>query len=112
MTDTAISLTLDGTPDLPSAILQALYRITGRSTVELRRSIQGRQPLLTAALFGNDHIDVVPRLEKTIDYLTDLGLPFVLHEHAAGDRDEIDLATLHAILEGSDGAEDTDGRPA
>ncbi|AUG28603.1 hypothetical protein JVX92_11525 [Microbacterium hominis] len=103
MTDTAISLTLDGTPDLPSAILQALYRITGRSTVELRRSIQGRQPLFTAALFGNAHIDVVPRLEKTIDYLTDLGLPFTLHEHVDGDRDEIDLATLHAILGGADG---------
>lgn len=103
MTDNAISLTLDGTPDLPSAILQALYRITGRSTVELRRSIQSQEPLFTAALFGNDHIDVVPRLEKAIDYLTDLGLPFTLHERVDGDSDELDLATLRAILEGAGG---------
>jgi len=102
MSDDAISLTLDGTPDLPSTILQALYRITGRSTVELRRSIQNGEPLFTAALFGNDHIDVVPRLEKTIGYLTEIGLPFVLDEHIDGARDRIDLATLHAILEGTD----------
>jgi hypothetical protein len=103
MTDDAISLTLDGEPDLPSAILQAIYRITGRSTVELRRSIQNHEPLFTAALFGNDHIDVVPRLEKTIAYLTELGMPFTLHEHVDGTRGEIDLATLRNILEGTDG---------
>jgi len=102
MSDDALSLTLDGTPDLPSAILQALYRITGRSTVELRRSIQNGEPVFTAELFGNDHIEVVPRLEKTIDYLTEIGLPYVLDEHLDGKRDRIDLTTLRAILEGTD----------
>lgn len=117
MPDATISLTVDGAPDLPSAILQALYRITGRSTVELRRSIQRGEPLVTAALFGREHIDVVPRLEKTIAYLDDLGLPFVLHEQIDGERDRIDRATLRSILEGDEpGDSDSDdldrGAPA
>ncbi len=100
MPDTAISLTLDGTPDLPSAILQALYRITGRSTVELRRSIQHRQPVFIAALFDNDHIDTVPRLEKVLTYLTEIGLTLTVHEHVDGTAEEISLVTLQEILEG------------
>lgn len=104
MPDIAISLTLAGTPDLPSAILQALYRITGRSTVELRRSIQQRDPFFTAALFGTDHIDAVPRLEKAIAYLTEHGLAFTVEEHEDGVRTPIDLETLRQILEGSDGS--------
>ncbi|AXA96293.1 hypothetical protein [Microbacterium sp. PM5] len=103
MPDDAISLTLDGTPDLPSAILQTLYRLTGRSTVEMRLGIQRHEPIFTAALFGPDHIDVVPRLEKTISYLDELGLPFVLHAQFDGERDEIDRTTLRDILEGDGG---------
>ncbi|WP_433719149.1 hypothetical protein [Microbacterium laevaniformans] len=103
MPDDAISLTLDGTPDLPSAILQTLHRLTGRSTVEMRLCIQRHEPLFTAALFGPDHIDVVPRLEKTIAYLDELGLPFALHAQFDGERDDIDRATLRSILEGDGG---------
>jgi hypothetical protein len=99
MSDTAISVTLDGTPDLPSAPLQALYRITGRSTVELRGAIRGGKPVYTASLFGAEHITVAPRLEKTIAYLTDVGLPFVLTETVDGEDAPIDLATLSEILE-------------
>lgn len=99
MSDTAISVTLDGSPDLPSAPLQALYRITGRSTVELREAIRRGRPVYTASLFGPAHITVVPRLEKTIAYLTEAGLPFALTESADGEDAPIDLATLHEILE-------------
>lgn len=101
MTDESLSITLDGRPDFPSAVLQALYRITGRSTVELRRSILAGAPVYTAALFGPAHIDVVPRLEKTIAYVTELGAPFTLHESAGGERTAISLATLREILDAS-----------
>lgn len=103
MPDNALSVTLNDTPDLPSAVLQALYRITGRSSGELRRSILAGEPVYTAALFGNDHIDVVPRLEKTIAYLDELGLSFILHAHLDGERDEVSRETLRSILEGAEG---------
>lgn len=107
MTDLSISITLDGAPDLPSERLQALYRITGRSTVELRESILARRPAYTARLFGREHLDVVPRLEKTIAYLTDAGIPFTLTESGedAASPDAaapIDLATLRDILSAPD----------
>lgn len=103
MHDNALSIVLDGTPDLPSAILQALYRITGRSTVELRRDILAGEAVYTAPLFGTDHIDVVPRLEKTIAYLTDVGAPFRIVEWVDGVSDEISADTMRDILEGTDG---------
>lgn len=103
MSDLALSLTLDGTPDLPSAPLQALYRITGRSTVELREAIASGDPIYTAALFGNDHIQVVPRLEKTIAYLTEHGLAFTVTESHDGEDAPISLATMREILEVSSG---------
>ena len=104
MTDLAISLTLDGAPDLPSAVLQALYRITGRSTVELRHAIRDRAPLYTAALFGAEHITAAPRLEKTIAFLDEHALAFSLTETADGVEAPIDRATLRAILEPGDGS--------
>lgn len=103
MSDTSLSLILDSTPDLPSAILQALYRTSGRSTVELRRSIQRREPIFTVTLFGNDHIMVVPRFEKTAAYLAEIGLPFTVHENVDGVSGEISLETMRNILEGADG---------
>ena len=104
MTDLAISLTLDGSPDLPSAALQALYRITGRSTVELRHAIRDRTPLVTARLFGAEHITTAPRLEKTIAFLDEHGLAFALTETVDGLASPIDRATLRAILERGDGS--------
>jgi hypothetical protein len=98
----ALSVTIDGAPDLPNEPLKALYRLTGRSTVELRRSILAGEPVYTAALFGNDHIDVVPRLEKTIDYLTGLGLPFTVHEWVDGESEEIPLETMREIIDVAD----------
>ncbi|GAA3037827.1 hypothetical protein [Microbacterium dextranolyticum] len=103
MPDNALSLQLDGTPEPPAAFLQVLYRLTGRSTVEMRRSILAGEPFYTVPLFGPEHITVVPRLEKTIDYLTEQRVPFRLVEWIDGERDEISLDTLREILEVTNG---------
>lgn len=101
--DNALSITLAGAPDLPGEVYAALYRITGRSTVELRRAVRATSPVYSAPLFGSDHLSVVPRLEKTATYLDDLGLPFVVHEWVDGDAVEITRETMREILEGTDG---------
>ena len=100
--ENALSLTVAGTPDYPSEVLKALYRITGRSTVELRNSIRAGEPVYTAALFGKDHIEVVPRLEKTAAYLDEIGAAFVVHEWADGTREEISRTVMQEIIEAAD----------
>jgi hypothetical protein len=102
-TESALSITLDGTPDLPGEILKALYRITGRSTLELRRSILASEPVYTATLFSNDHVHVVPRLEKVVGYVESLGLTFTVQEWVNGAPELIELETMRAILQASDG---------
>lgn len=104
--DNALSLTIDGAPDLPAEVLKALYRVTGRSSVELRRSILAGRPVYTAALFGDDHLAVVPRLERVADYLQSVGLPFTVHEQVDGRSDEITLETMREIVGGAGGGED------
>ncbi|MDQ7879001.1 hypothetical protein Q9R08_13505 [Microbacterium sp. QXD-8] len=96
--DNALSLTIAGTPDFGSEVLKSLYRITGRSSVELRRAIRDGEPLYTAALFGTDHIQVVPRLEKTADYLSRLGVPFTVHEWVNGEPEEISVEVMRQII--------------
>ncbi len=103
MSDLALSLTLDGTPDLPSAPLQALYRITGRSTVELREAILSGRPVYTVGLFGGDHIHVVPRFEKTLAFLIEHGLAFTVTESHDGEDATISLDTMREILEAPTG---------
>lgn len=95
----ALSLIVEGTPDFPSEVLKALYRITGRSSVELRNSLRAGEPVYTAALFGNDHIDVVPRLEKTVAYLDEIGVPFVIEKWADGEREQISREVMGEIIE-------------
>jgi hypothetical protein len=102
MSQSALSLTIAGTPDFGSEVLKSLYRLTGRSTVELRRAIRAGEPVFTAELFGREHIDAVPRLEKTADYLDGLGIAFVVHELVDGERDEISLQVMREILESAD----------
>jgi hypothetical protein len=103
--ENALSLTIAGTPDLPGEVLKALYRITDRSTVELRRAIRDGEPVYRAALFGTDHLEVVPRLEKTADYLDGLGLSFTIHEWIDGERvGEISVETMREIIESADDA--------
>lgn len=102
--DDALSITIAGAPDFGSEVLKALYRITGRSSDELRRAILSGEPVYAASLFGDDHLRVVPRLEQTVAYLTACGIPFVVHEWAEGEREEIRLDVMHEILEsGGDG---------
>jgi hypothetical protein len=96
--DSALSITIDGTPDLPGEVLGALYRITGRSRDELRRSILAGEPVYSADLFGPDHHEVAPRLEKACDYLAGLGLGMIAHERVDGQTDEITLDTMREIL--------------
>jgi hypothetical protein len=100
--ENALSLTVTGTPDFPSEVLKAMYRLTGRSTVELRNAIRAGEPVYIVALFGTDHLDVVPRLEKTVDYLDGLGIPFVVHEWIDGARDQISVETMREIIESAD----------
>jgi hypothetical protein len=101
--ENALSLTIVGTPDFAGDVLKALYRITGRSTVELRGSIRAGEPVYTAALFGNDHIEVVPRLEKTAAYLDEIGVPFVVEEWTDGQRDVISRDVMRQIIDAADG---------
>ena len=101
--ENALSLTIDGTPDFGSEVLKSLYRITGRSTGELRRAIRAGAPVYTAGLFGNDHIQVVPRLEKTADYLDSLGITFTVHEWADGAREQISIDVMRQIIQSADG---------
>lgn len=99
----ALSLSIPGSPDLGGEIIKALYRLTGRSSVELRRALQAGTPIFTAPLFGNEHIDVVPRLEKTVDYLHGLGIGFAIHEWTDGERAEISVEVMREIIEAADG---------
>ena len=96
--DHTLALTLVERPDLPSATLQALYRITGRSTVELRHAIQGGDALYTAPLFGREHIEVVPRLEKSMAFLAEHGLAYTITESYDGVDQLITIDTLREIL--------------
>src|SRR6478735_974382 len=101
--ENALSLIIAGTPDFGSEVLKSLYRITGRSTVELRRAIRDGEPVYAAGLFGNDHIQIVPRLEKTADYLDSLGITFTVHEWADGAREQISIDVMRQIIQSADG---------
>lgn len=101
--ENALSLTIDGSPHFGSEVLASLFRLTQRSTPELRRAIAAGEPVYVAALFGNDHIEVVPRLEKTADYLTGLGVPFTVHEWIGDDREEITVEVMREILAAAEG---------
>ena len=101
--ENALSLTIVGSPDFGIEVLKSLYRITGRSTVELRRAILAGDPVYTAALFGNDHIHVVPRLEKTIGFLDEHGVSYIVHELIDGESQEITLGTMREIVAGAEG---------
>ncbi len=96
--DNSLSVTLSGVSDLPADALKALYRVTGRSTVELREAIRAGEPVYAASLFGRDHIQVAPRLERTVSLLEQWGLAFSIHENADGERDEIPVETMREIL--------------
>ncbi|WP_296194608.1 hypothetical protein [uncultured Microbacterium sp.] len=100
LSSTALSVSLEGPVTLPTEALKALYRITGRSSVELRLALAAGEPVYRANLFGRDHIEQLPRLERTLAFFTEHGLPVVLHEWVDGEAEPIDTETLHAIISG------------
>lgn len=99
----SLSITLDGRPDLLAVRLKELYGITGRSSDALRRAIAAGEPIYSAALFGNDHIDVAPRLEKTIAFCERHGLGFRIEETYDGATEEIGVDVMRDILKSAEG---------
>ena len=99
----SLSITLDGAPDLLAIQLKELYGITGRSSDALRRSIAAGAPIYSAELFGNDHIAVVPRLEKTVAFCERQGLRFRVEETYDGVTEEIGVEGMRNILESAEG---------
>lgn len=99
----ALAIVIDGAPDLPAVLLKELYGITRRPGVELRRAIFAGEPVYSAELFGNDHIDVVPRLEKTVAFCERLRLPFRVLETYDGDTEVIGVDVMRNILDAAQG---------
>lgn len=79
--------------------LRELYHITGRSSVELSSAILTDRNVYAAELFGNDHVAVAPRLEKTVGFCLRHGLRFRIEETYEGETAKIDLMTMRDILE-------------
>jgi len=102
MTDSpSLAIVLDSRPDLPAILLKELYGVTGRSSDELHRAIAAGAPVYSAELFGNDHIEVVPRLEKTVAFCERLKLPFHVEETYDGETEVIGLDVMRNILDSS-----------
>lgn len=99
----SIAIILESSPHLPPPLLKELYRITGRSSTELSSAILAGANVYAAELFGNDHVEVAPRLEKTVGFCERNGLNFHVEETYEGVTSRIDLATMRSILESSDG---------
>lgn len=99
----SLAIFLDGTPPLTADQLTELYRITGRARVELRNAISAGAPLYSAELFGNDHIDVAPRLEKTVDFCLRHDLAFRIEETYDGETETIPLEVMRSVLDAAQG---------
>lgn len=101
--ENALSLTIVDPSGVTPDALKQLYRITGRSSVELRDAILAGTPVYSAPLFGNDHIQVVPRLERTAALLDELGIRYTVHEWAEGEVEEISVELMRQIIESAEG---------
>lgn len=95
----SLAIIIEGSPHLSPQQLKELYRITGRSSGELSAAIHAGGDVYAAELFGNDHVEVAPRLEKTAGFCERNGLVFRVEETYEGDTGQIDLATMRNILE-------------
>lgn len=98
----SIAIFIEGSPQLPPPLLKELYGITGRSTVELSSAMIAGRNVYAAELFGNDHVEVAPRLEKTAAFCERNGLSFRVEEVYEGETSRIDAAAMRDILEASD----------
>lgn len=99
----SIAIIITGSAHLPPAMLKELYGITGRSSVELHSAIVAGANVYAAELFGNDHVEVAPRLEKTVDFCERNALAFRVEETYAGETAQIDVVTMRSILEAAGG---------
>ncbi|WP_307363727.1 hypothetical protein [Microbacterium murale] len=95
----SIAIIIEGSPHLPPPLLKELYGITGRSSVELSSAIIAGRNVYAAALFGNDHVEVAPRLEKTAVFCERNHLRFRVEETYENEISRIDVATMRGILE-------------
>jgi hypothetical protein len=95
----SIAIIIEGRPRLAPLLLRELYGITGRSSGELSSAILAGDAVYSADLFGNDHVDVAPRLEKTVSFCERNDLGFRIEETYDGETARIDLATMRSILE-------------
>lgn len=99
----SLTIYIDGAPHLSPLLLKELYRITGRSSVELRAAILAGEVVYSAELFGNDHVEVAPRLEKTVAFCEQNGLAFRVEETYEGETEQIGVDVMRNILEGAEG---------
>lgn len=99
----SIAIVIEGRPHLAPPLLKELYDITRRSSVELSTAILAGDDVYAASLFGNDHVEVAPRLERTAAFCARNDLAFRIEETYDGETEQIDLATLRSILEATDG---------
>lgn len=95
----SIVIFIEGRPPLSPALLKELYGITRRSSAELASAIDAGRDVYAAGLFGNDHVEVAPRLEKTAEFCVRNDLEFRIEETYGGEISQIDLSTLRSILE-------------
>ena len=98
----SIAIIIEGHPRLAPPLLRELYGITRRSSVELSSAILDGVDVYSAELFGNDHFEVAPRLEKTVEFCERNSLGFRVEETYDGETAEIDLATMRSILEAAE----------
>lgn len=98
----SIAIIIEGSPHLPPPLLKELYGITGRSSVELSTAVLAGQDVYAAELFGNDHVEVAPRLERTVGFCERNRLMFRVEETFDGETAQIDLATMRSILEAAE----------
>lgn len=104
MTDSpSIAIIIEGGPHLLPPLLRELYGITGRSSVDLSSAVRAGTDVYAAELFGNDHVEVAPRLEKTVAFCERNGLMFRVEETYEGETSGIDVATMRSILETAGG---------
>lgn len=98
----SIAIIIEGRPHLAPPLLRELYGITRRSSVELSAAIVAGDDVYAAGLFGKDHVEVAPRLEKTAAFCARNGLAFRIEETYDGETAQIDLATMRSILEAAE----------
>ena len=99
----SISIVIEGRPRLAPPLLKELYGITRRSPAELQSAILAGVEVYAAELFGSDHVEVAPRLEKTVEFCQRNDLAFRIEETYDAETAPIELTTMRGILDAVDG---------